>query len=337
MPTDMCGNRNVRRTTPVRHEMPSARRRRFGSSGTRWSVAGATTLVVAVCLVLTSCVSSKHSSAPTSPSPAPSPSMRHTTVAAPPPATTTAPASPAAGAGTPLAAEFAKLENKLNAKMGVAISAVGANPKQLVFGEWASGPAWSTMKVPLTITAMRDENPPTVTDSMRAAITESDNAAAESIWEGLGDPVKAAHKIEAVLGKYGDPTIVEWQRRRPPFTAFGQTIWSLTNQARFTAAAVCDSDNAPIFTLMGQVENDQGWGLGIIPDTRFKGGWGPSPTNNYLVRQLGVLKTPTGLTAVTVATEPASGAFNDGTQELTEVAKWLNSHMTELPAGQCDH
>jgi len=64
---------------------------------------------------------------------------------------------------------------------------------------------------------------------------------------------------------------------RPQFTAFGQTIWALTDQARFTASAVCDSSNAPIFTLMGQVESDQRWGLGVIPDARFKGGWGPSP------------------------------------------------------------
>jgi hypothetical protein len=328
MPLEMCANNNVKRTRPVRHERPS---------GTRWSAGRVITLAVAVCLVLTSCASSKHSSAPASPSPAPNPSTRQTAFAPPLPGTTTAPASPAAGAGTPLAAEFAELENKLNAKMGIAISAVGANPKQLVLGDWTSGPAWSTSKVPLTITALREENPPTVTDSMRAAITESDNAAAESIWEKLGDPVTAAHKIEAVLAKYGDPTTVEWRRLRPPFTAFGQTIWSLTNQARFTAAAVCDSSNVPIFTLMAQVESGQSWGLGIIPDTRFKGGWGPSPSGNYLVRQLGVLKMQTGLTAVAVATEPASGSFNDGTQELTEVSNWLTSHMAELPTGQCDN
>jgi hypothetical protein len=100
---------------------------------------------------------------------------------------------------------------------------------------------------------------------------------------------------------------------------------------------VCDETNAPIFTLMGQIEDDQRWGLGTIPNTRFKGGWGPSPTGNYLVRQLGVLNMPTGLTAVAVATEPASGSLNDGTQELTEVSKWLTSHMAELPTGQCDH
>jgi len=311
-PTDMCGNNNRR------------------------SVAGVLTLVMAVCLVLTSCASSDHRSAPASPSPTPNPSVRHTTVAPRPAATTTtAPQSPAADADKSLAAEFSNLESKLNAKMGVVISAVGSNPKQLVFGDWSSGPAWSTSKVPLTIAALREQNPPT--DLMRAAITESDNAAAESIWAGLGDPVPAAHKMEAVLSQYGDPTTVEWQRKRPPFTAFGQTIWSLTNQARFTAGAVCDSGNASIFKLMGQVESGQSWGLGVIPDTRFKGGWGPSPTGNYLVRQLGVLKTPTGFTAVAVATEPTSGSFSDGTQQLTEVAKWLDSHLTELPTGQCDH
>ena len=71
---------------------------------------------------------------------------------------------------------------------------------------------------------------------------------------------------------------------------------------------MCDKANAPIFTLMGQVEGDQSWGLGTIPDTEFKGGWGPSTTGSYLVRQLGVLKSPAGLTAVAVATQPASGA-----------------------------
>ena len=98
----------------------------------------------------------------------------------------------------------------------VVISAVGAKPTQLVFGDWPTGPAWSTSKVPLTIAALREEHQPTVTDEMRAAITKSDNAAAERIWENLGDPVTAAHKIEAVLREYGDPTTVEWRRELGP-------------------------------------------------------------------------------------------------------------------------
>lgn len=300
-------------------------------------LASGITLMLAVSVVLTSCVFAEHHSAPASPSPAPSPPLAHSAAPVPTPGTT-APGSAPSGAATSLAAEFAKLQNKLHGKMGLVISAVGATPKQLVFGDWTSGPAWSTMKVPVAITALGEENPPTVTDAMRAAITASDNAAAESIWDSLGgNSVTAAHKVEVVLNKYGDPTTVEWQKKRPPFTAFGQTIWSLTNQVRFTAAAVCDEASAPIFALMGQIEADQHWGLGVIEDSRFKGGWGPLPTDRYLVRQLGVLTTPTGLTAVAVATEPASGSFNDGTQELTEVSKWLASHMAELPTGQCDH
>jgi hypothetical protein len=247
------------------------------------------------------------------------------------------PGSAPSGAGMTLAAEFTELEKRLHASMGLIVSAVGANPKQLILGEWATGPAWSTIKVPLIIAALGEEHPPVITDSMRAAITESDNAAAESIWERLGDPVTAAHKVEDVLSKYGDPTTVEWRKVRPEFTAFGQTIWSLANQARFTAGAVCDPANAAVFQLMGQVVNDQRWGLGLIPNARFKGGWGPSRTRSYLVRQLGVLEMPTGLTAVAMATQPASGLFADGTEELTEASKWLTQHLAALPVGRCDH
>lgn len=293
----------------------------------------AVTVVMAICEVLTSCEFSRHRSAPGPASSALKPSVSHSAVPATPQGTTTTPAP--IGPSSPLAAEFTRLRDGLPAKVGVVISAVGAQLPQLVLGDWASGPAWSTMKVPLTMTALREASPPTVTDAMRAAITESDNAAAESIWEGLGDPIKAAHQVEGVLQKYGDPTTVEWRKVRPQFTAFGQTIWSLTDQVRFLAAATCDSGNAPILTLMGQVEGDQRWGLGVIPGTRFKGGWGPSPAGGYLVRQLGVLKTPSGLSAVAIATEPASGTFSDGTQELTEISQWLNSHLAELPAGQC--
>ena len=64
---------------------------------------------------------------------------------------------------------------------------------------------------------------------------------------------------------------------RPEFTAFGQTIWSLTNQARFTAAAVCDTANAPIFTLMGQVENDQRSASGSSRTPGLKVDGGPHP------------------------------------------------------------
>ncbi|MBV9334255.1 MAG: hypothetical protein JO243_00040 [Solirubrobacterales bacterium] len=234
-----------------------------------------------------------------------------------------------------LASDFAQLQKKLHATTGIAFSAVGSGQGPMMLGDWPGGPAWSTMKVPLVITAYRAEDPPRITDAMKAAITESDNAAAESIWAGLGDPVTAAHKVEAVLRQAGDETSVEYRKVRPEYTAFGQTIWSLSNQARFTAFAVCDNRNAPIFRLMDQVEPDQSWGIGKIPGTQFKGGWGPSPTGKYLVRQIGIITAPTGRIAVAIAAQPASGSFADGTNDLTEMGKWITAHIGELPAGEC--
>ena len=237
--------------------------------------------------------------------------------------------------GATLAADFARLETKLHTVAGIAVSAVGNGQAPIMLGDWEHGPAWSTIKVPLIIAALRQENPPTVTDAMTAAITESDNAAAESIWASLGDPVTAARKVEAVLRQTGDSTTVQSQKVRPEFTAFGQTDWSLTDQARFTSVAVCDSANAPVFALMGRVQPDQRWGIGTVPGAQFKGGWGPSPTGSYLVRQLGVLPAPNGRIAVALAAQPASGKFDDGTAALDEMASWLTAHLGALPAGQC--
>jgi hypothetical protein len=234
-----------------------------------------------------------------------------------------------------LAEDFARLQTQLHAITGIAVSAVGEQQTPMTFGEWQTGPAWSTIKVPLIIAALREERPPKVTDAMAAAITGSDNAAAESVWLGLGDPVTAAHKVESVLSETGDATAVQSQRVRPEFSAFGQTVWSLTDQVRFTSAAVCDKANAPVFALMGQVQSDQTWGIGTLPRSRFKGGWGPSPTGSYLVRQMGVLAGPNGMITVALAAQPASGTFDDGVAVLTELAAWLSAHQSTLPAGDC--
>jgi beta-lactamase family protein len=253
-----------------------------------------------------------------------------------PTAPATAPAPVATKNPEDLAAQFSQLAARLQAKMGIAISAVGDAQSPTTWGDWQEGPAWSTIKVPLVIAAYRHREPRQVTDLMRAVITESDNTAAESLWEQLGDPPAAAEQVQQVLRQTGDQaTTVQSRKVRPEFSAFGQTIWSLVNQTRFTASAFCDSENGPIFDLMGQVTPDQNWGIGKIAGTQFKGGWGPSPAGRYLVRQIGVLTTPAGKAAVAIAAEPASGAFDDGTRDLDEVAKWLKEHLEELPAGQC--
>jgi hypothetical protein len=257
---------------------------------------------------------------------------RRSTALTVPPLSAEAPPTPAPAG---LVADFARLEATLHGVAGIAVTAVGSRQGPMTLGDWRSGPAWSTIKLPLAIAALRNANPPTVTAAMAASITESDNAAAESVWESLGDPVTAAHKVDAVLRQAGDPTTVQSQRVRPEFSASGQTDWSLTDQARFTATAFCDNTNAPVFALLGQVTADQRWGIGSIAGAKFKGGWGPLPTGHYLVRQIGVLNTSGGLMAVALAVQPDSGRFEDGIADLNAMATWLSAHLGALPAGRC--
>ena len=237
-----------------------------------------------------------------------------------------------------LAAEFAELAADLNAQVGLVVRAVGNGSEPVIVdGGWSTGAAWSTIKVPLAIAAHREKDPPEVTDAMRAAVTQSDNEAAESIWQSLGDPPMAALKVQEILRQTGDSiTVVESQRVRPEFTAFGQTEWALADQAQFLSYAVCDFADNPIMSLLSQIEAGQRWGLGTIEGAQFKGGWGPSLDGAYLIRQIGVVPTQDGgSTVVAVGVLPASGAFYDGTQVLTRIANWLDEHADLLPSGHC--
>jgi hypothetical protein len=238
-----------------------------------------------------------------------------------------------------LAGEFANFQNGLHARVGVVVRAVGtASVAPIALGglNFADQPAWSTIKVPLVIASMRQHSSAQPTTSMVRAITESDNAAAEAIWEGLGDPATAAADVGKVLHEVGDPTVVESRKLRPEYTAFGQTDWSLNNQAMFLAAAACDPRDRPVMDLMGQVTGDQRWGLGALPDAKIKGGWGPAPSGRYLVRQIAVVPAgQRGLMVVAMAAEPDSGSFADGTQILTQIGQWLHARLDPLPAAKC--
>jgi hypothetical protein len=234
-----------------------------------------------------------------------------------------------------LRSSFAQLEAALGGRLGVALMPVGSSGTPMSFGDWANGPAWSTMKVPLAIAALRQGGSGTTSESVRVAITQSDNDAADAIWRGLGSPEAAAGKVDSVLREAGDPTQVQSRRSRPEYSAFGQTDWSLQNQTEFLASTACDYRSTPIFDLMGKIADDQQWGLGTIPGTRFKGGWGPLETGGYLVRQLGVIDTDRGQVAVAIAVQPNSGMFTDGIAQLSQIGRWLRDHSTELPAGRC--
>ena len=180
--------------------------------------------------------------------------------------------------------------------------------------------------------ALRESTVPS--DAIARAITNSDNSAAEELWASLGDPEAATVKVESVLRDAGDQTAVESRKVRPEFSAFGQTQWTLADEADFLAKAACDAGNAPVVNLMGQIASGQSWGLGTLSGAQFKGGWGPAPGGEYLVRQVGIVPTPVGHAVVAIAGSSASGSFADGTAVMDSVAQWIGAHQAELSVGR---
>ena len=294
---------------------------------------------VSACLLATACSSTNGTpvGAPLPPAP-PTTATTAPPVPAPPVPSAQAPAAtrvPTAASGG-LQADFAQLQQSVGGRVGVVIAPVGRAGAPIVLGNLTTGVAWSTSKVPLAIAALRNPGAASLASSVNLAITESDNSAADSLWRSLGGGTTAANKVDAVLREGHDTTTqTQGQVVRPPYSAFGQTQWSLQNQATFTAGLPCLPDSDPVLTMMGKISGSQQWGLGAIPNARFKGGWGPGTTGGYLVRQLGIIDTPGGQVALSIATEPSSGNFSAGAQVLSQVANLLQRHTTELPAGTC--
>jgi hypothetical protein len=246
------------------------------------------------------------------------------------------PASQPAAAG----ASFDQLAARLGGSEGVAYTVLGGGPTT-VLGSWRTGPGWSTVKVPVAVAAVTKSggHPDTRLRSlMRRSITASDNAAAEGLWSYLGTPTTAAAKTQAVLRSAGDAqTRVQSRRIRPGFTAFGQTTWSLANQAAFGAKLPCIKDSGAVLRLMGEVESGQRWGMGAVGrPAQFKGGWGPRPGGGYLVRQMGIVTLPNGSRiGLAIATQPADGRFETGTANLTALARWAVAHAKVSGRGGC--
>lgn len=233
-----------------------------------------------------------------------------------------------------LAASYAELAAGVRGKLGMAVMPVGGE-QAITFGEWTTGPAWSTMKVPLTIAALR-RSPSSSNYAASAAITQSDNAAADALWQSLGTPQEAAQAVQAVLREGGDTkTVVPATRARSEHSAFGQAEWSLTDQVRFASRLPCLPQAERVTSLMEQVVTSQRWGLGEFSGAEFKGGWGPDVSGNYLVRQFGVVNVPSGQLAIAIAVQPESGSFSDGMNILDKLATVVSQHLDELSGGRC--
>jgi hypothetical protein len=203
------------------------------------------------------------------------------------------------------------------ATVGVAIAAPDGTPLAS-FGTWATGVAWSTIKVPLVIAALRAGA--AGRELVTQTITQSDNAAAEDLWSGLGDPVEAARQVQAVID---DPaTVVESRRLRPEYTPFGQTQWSLVRQAQFAARLPLIPDASDVIDLMHSLCDDHRWGL-AAKGFAAKGGWGPGVSGDYLVRQFAIVPVEAGHIGVALAADAHDGVFETGIDVVNDLTDWF--------------
>ncbi|MFT4086734.1 MAG: hypothetical protein QM658_06195 [Gordonia sp. (in: high G+C Gram-positive bacteria)] len=253
------------------------------------------------------------------------------------PATKSLVSSPNAGpAAKALAAAF---EGKFADDVGVAITSVGGTGEVITLGDQTPRVAWSTIKVPLSIAALRHSpGDAKIAKTVSTAIINSDNDAALTLRKSLGTPAQGQKQMNEVFRAGGDPGTKAVDIKSDEET-FGLTVWPLAGAAAFASNLPCTADADDVLKWMGDVAGNQDWGLRAMGKPRqvaVKGGWGPADGGGYEVRQLGVITHPSGeQTAVTMSTYVPGQTFEAGTATLNKVARWLDANLKKLPRGRC--
>lgn len=237
---------------------------------------------------------------------------------------------------------FRRLLNRLGADGALAVADLSGDEPQRI-NSLRDSYGWSTIKTVIVAQLLKDVGSPNGLSAAeraqaKSAITRSDNGAARSLYSALearhGGNVGAAKAMTSLLHKAGDHKTVVSTKARGSFSAYGQTRWQPTAQARFISALArgCLLSRASknfLLALMRSVIAEQRWGIGSLSgDLPFKGGWGPDPGGQYLVRQVGVLKSSNGNQfALAVALRSNDGSFESGAHQLTRIAKWASVHL----------
>ena len=251
-----------------------------------------------------------------------------------PPAASSAPASSSEPSAAAPSSDVQAVLDRIVAEHGDVGIAVSDGTTTIEAGRTAPEAAWSTSKVPVLIAAHRMG----AADSqlVSSAITYSDNEAAKAAWAGLEEGTAGAQAAQSVIAEAGDTaTQVQSQVTRPDFTAFGQTMWSVGNQAKFMAGVRCVEGAQPIIDAMGVADPAQAYGLRTLPGALMKGGWGPSPAGAYDVRQMGIVQLGGHDVAVALIASSPDGQYASTQTVLTSMAEALAQAETQWPSPAC--
>lgn len=235
----------------------------------------------------------------------------------------------------------------LPGQWGLVAGAPGTGGPEVTLGEFTTGDAWSTIKVPIAERVLGDVGGPsgldmTAKDRIHRAITLSDNDAAAGLFEGLesahGGLAPASAAVTEMLREAGDGDTTVSTVGRDGFSTYGQTDWSLEDQFSYMAALSggCISDPSSRSLLleeMGQVGGSDTFGLGASGyPASWKGGWGPGTDGRYLVRQMGQVDVDGRSVVVAMAAIPDDGSFESGQAMLTRIAEQIPQLADRIPA-----
>lgn len=180
-------------------------------------------------------------------------------------------------------------------------------------------PAFSTMKVPLAIAALRQDQ--AFYPDAEAAVTRSDNPAAHRMFGQV-----PAAGYEGVIREAGARTTT------PAGYQMG-TLWTTSDQAEFASGLRCVAGHEPVLDMMGRIVDYQHWGLGRIGGARYKGGWNYHE-GGHLARQFGLIPGPHGDIAVAITAHSPKG--HEGSfAMLDELANGLSAMRGDLPTSRC--
>lgn len=236
--------------------------------------------------------------------------------------------------GPAVAGDLQRELDRIAANYGNVGIAVSDGTTTVAAGRTAPETAWSTSKVPVLIAAHRAGliGPDVVT----SAITYSNNEAAQSAWDALGGGAQAAQAAQQVLAEAGDTTTqVQSQVTRPEFSAFGQTQWSVGDQAAFMAKLRCVNGAEPILSAMSTPDPAQSYGLRNLEGAALKGGWGPDTAGGYDVRQMGLATIGGREVAVALIASAPDGQYASAQPILSGMAVDLSKADVAWPSPAC--
>lgn len=198
---------------------------------------------------------------------------------------------------------------------GRATASVGG----ITAGDNRPEPAFSTMKVPVAIGALRKS--PAAYPDAEVAVTRSDNPAAHRMFGQV-----SGAELDGIIAEAGSRTTNSAGYQMG-------TLWTTSDQAAFASGLRCVKGHEPVLDMMGRVVDYQRWGVGRIPGARFKGGWNYYE-NGHLARQFGLIPGPNGDIAVAITAHSPKG--HEGSfAMLNELADGIAAMRGDLPTARC--